>query len=101
MKIIRARLKSIGKVGEFISVKGRIKGLIQKNKGDIFQFVIENDGIKSVKEFGPDNVNTELVGKHVGIVDDVFAAVFNEDGTIDVIEGTNESRIKKFNDFNI
>jgi hypothetical protein len=40
-----------------------------------------------------------LVGKHVGIVDDVFAAVFNEDGTIDVIEGTNESRIKKFNDF--
>jgi len=101
MKIIRARLKTTGKAAEFISIKGRIKGLIQKNKGDTFNFVIDNDGVKSVKEFGPDNINPDLVGKKIGIVDNVFVAVFNEDGTIDVETGsTNESRIvKNFNDF--
>ena len=103
INIVRARLKTTGKVSEFISVKGRIKSLILKNKGDTFNFVIEDEGIKSVKEFGPDNINKDLVGKKVGIVDNVFVAVFNEDGTIDIEEGsTNESRIvKNFNDFNI
>ena len=91
MKIQRARLKHYGSTGEFISVRGRIKSMIERNKGDVFQFVIDDAGVKTVKEFGPDNINEELVGKTISIVDDHYYAQFNEDGTIDVVTGTNES----------
>lgn len=92
MKIIRARLKSYGSVSEFISVKGKIKSLIERNRGDEFQFVIDDAGVKTVKEFSPENINPELVGKEVEITDPTLFAKFNEDGTIDVVfEKTNES----------
>jgi hypothetical protein len=91
MKIIRARLKPYGGVTEFISVAGRIKGLVDKNKGDEFHFVIDEDGVKTVKEFGPENINSELVGQSISIGDSPWLAQFNEDGTIDVVIETNES----------
>ena len=91
MKIIRARLKPYGGVTEFISVAGRIKGLLDKNKGDEFHFVIDEDGVKTVKEFGPENINEELVGKSISICDSPWLAQFNEDGTVDVLIETNES----------
>ena len=92
MKILRARLKPYGGSSEFISSKGRIKGLIEKNKDDEFHFVVDNEeGVKTVKEFGPENINEELVGKTVIICDGPWMAQFNEDGTIDVVTGTNES----------
>jgi hypothetical protein len=91
MKIIRARLKPYGGVTEFISVSGRIKGLLDKNKDDEFHFVIDNDGVKTVKEFGPENINPELVEQSIKICDGPWMAKFNEDGTIDVITETNES----------
>jgi len=91
MKIIRARLKPIGGVTEFISVAGRIKGLLDKNKGDDFHFVIDEDGVKSVKEFGPENINPELVGQSIIICNGPWLAQFNDDGTIDVVEQTNEA----------
>lgn len=89
--IVRARLKPIGGTSEFISIKGRIRGLIERNKGDIFHFVIDEGGVKTVKEFGPENVNPDLVGKVIPIVDKAHFAKFNEDGTIDVTTETNES----------
>jgi len=99
-RIVRARLKPMGgSATEFISIKGRIKGLIEKNRDDIFHFVVDEDGVKTVKEFGPDNINPDLVGKQIAIVDEVYFAQFNEDGTIDVVTGTNESKIKSFNNF--
>jgi hypothetical protein len=91
MKILRARLKPYGGVTEFISVSGRIKGLIDKNKGDEFHFVIDNDGVKTVKEFGPENINEELVGQSIKICDSPWMTQFNEDGTIDIVTETNES----------
>ena len=91
MRIQRARLKHYGSTGEFISVRGRIKSMIERNRGDIFHFVIDDSGVKTVKEFGPDNINEELVGKTIPIVDDHYYAQFNEDGTIDVVTGTNEA----------
>ena len=91
MKILIARLKPYGGVTEFISVSGRIKGLIDKNKGDEFHFVIDNDGVKTVKEFGPENINEELVGQSISICDSPWLAQFNEDGTVDVVTETNES----------
>lgn len=92
MVIVRARLKPMsGQSTEFISVKGRIKGLIERNKGDIFHFVIDEGGVKTVKEFGPENVNPDLVNRVIPIVDNTYFAKFNEDGTIDVITETNES----------
>ena len=91
MKIIRARLKPFGGSAEFISMKGKIKSIIEKNKEDVFHFVIEDEGVKTVKEFGPENINPELVGQSIMICDGPWMAQFNEDGTIDVIIGTNES----------
>jgi hypothetical protein len=86
MKIVRARLKAFrgGKVEEFISIKGRIKGLIEKNVGENFDFVFDENGRKFVKSFGPDNVDPELVDKTIPIVDNVHFAKFNQDGSIDV-----------------
>lgn len=91
MKIIRARLKPFGGSAEFISMKGKIKSIIEKNKGDVFHFVMEDSGVKTVKEFGPENINPELVGQSIIICDGPWLAQFNEDGTIDVVIGTNES----------
>jgi hypothetical protein len=96
MKIVRVRLKPFGGLTEFVSIKGRIKGLIEKNKGDIFHFVIEDDeGVKRVKEFGPENINTELVNQMAIILDGPYFAKFNEDGTIDIVENQNESLPRK------
>lgn len=81
----------MGGTSEFISVKGRIKGLIKNNPNDIFDFVVDEDGRKSSKTFGPDNINPDLVGWEVPIIDGTSYARFNEDGTIDVIESKNES----------
>jgi hypothetical protein len=89
--IIRARLKPYGGSSEFVSAKGRIKGLIEKNKEDEFHFVVDEDGVKTVKEFGPENINPDLVGQSVIICDGPWLAQFNEDGTIDVVIETNES----------
>jgi hypothetical protein len=103
MKIIRARLKPMGgKVSEFISVRGKIKALIEKFKGDIFHFVIDDGNIITLKEFGPENINIELVGKVLPIVDNIYFAKFNEDGTIDITTETNESlpRQKTVNQLN-
>ena len=90
-KIVRARLKPFGGSAEFISMKGKIKSIIEKNKGDVFHFVMEDEGVKTVKEFGPENINPELVGQSIIICDGPWMAQFNEDGTIDVVIGTNES----------
>jgi len=85
--IIRARLKPMGGSAEFISVKGRIKALIKNNTNDIFDFVVDDAGIKSVKSFGPDNINPDLVGQEIPIVDESSYAKFNDDGTIEVTFG--------------
>ena len=87
MKIVRARLKPFGGSAEFISVKGRIKSLIKNNSGDLFDFVVDVDGTKSVKSYGPDNINPDLVGQEIPIVDESSYAKFNEDGTIEVTFG--------------
>ena len=91
MHIVRARLKPFGGSAEFISMKGKIKSIIEKNKGDVFHFVMEDEGVKTVKEFGPENINPELVGQSIIICDGPWMVQFNEDGTIDVVIGTNES----------
>ena len=60
MKIIRARLKAYkgSKVEEFISIKGRIKGLIEKNPNENFDFVFEDNVRKFIKPFGPESIDT-------------------------------------------
>lgn len=95
MIIVRARLKPIGRATEFISVKGRIKGLIEKNKGEDFHFVIEDEGVKSVKEFGPSNINPELVNTQIPICEGPYVALFNQDGTVDIGTGTNEGALPR------
>jgi hypothetical protein len=68
---------------------------------DNYDFVVEDDkGSKSVKTFGIDHINKELVGKTLPIVNDRIKAKFNEDGTIEIIEGITESKIMRFDDFN-
>jgi hypothetical protein len=97
MKIIRARLKAVpgAKLAEFISVKGRIKALIEKNVGDNFDIVLDENGRKFVKTFGPDNIDPELVGKETPIVDNAHFAKFNDDGTIDIIEMEKEGALPR------
>lgn len=95
MKIIRARLKPFGGSSEFISVKGRIKSLIEKNPGDIFHFVIDNNGVKSVKEFGPDSINPELVNQKVVICDGPYMVEFKPDGTITIVTDINEGALPR------
>lgn len=82
MKITRARLKPFGGSTLYESVKGKIKSLIEKNKGDIFQFVIDG----RMEEFDPENPNPKLIeaGK-VMICDGPDMAQFNSDGTIDIV----------------
>jgi hypothetical protein len=96
MKIIRGRLKpQAGTTYEFISVKSRIKHLIEKSRGDNFDFVIEIDGRKAVKSFGPDHLTPELIGQEVPIISEDIMAKFNEDGTIDIVESIKESLPRK------
>lgn len=95
MIIVRARLKPFGGSTLYESIKGKIKSLIEKNPGDIFNFVIDDNGTKSVKEFGPDNINPELVGKSVIILDGPFHAMFNEDGTVNVVLPENEGALPR------
>ena len=64
-KIVRARLKPFGGSAEFISMKGKIKSIIEKNKGDVFHFVMEDEGVKTVKEFGPENIDSDDFNKLV------------------------------------
>ena len=82
MKITRARLKPFGGSTLYESVKGKIKSLIEKNKGDIFQFVIDG----RMEEFDPQNPNPKLIeaGKVI-ICDGPDMAQFNSDGTIDIV----------------
>jgi hypothetical protein len=97
MKIIRARLKAVpgGKISEFISVKGRIRSLIERNIGDNFDFVFDDDGKKFVKSFGPDHINPELVGLEIQIIDSIHFAKFNQDGTIEIIFIQNEEALPR------
>ena len=95
MRIVRARLKPFGGVSEFISVKGRIKALIRNNTNDTFDFVVDDNGVKSVKTFGPENINPDLVGQEVPIVDDTAFAVFNEDGSISLSDGLKEGALPR------
>jgi hypothetical protein len=99
-KIARARLKPMkGAAAEYLSTQGRIKSLIQNNSDDNFDFVIDDDGKKSVKSFGVDNINPELVGETLDIINSEVKAKFNEDGSIEIVEGSNENRIMRFGDF--
>lgn len=87
MIILRARLKPNGMSVEYTSIKGKIKGLIEKNKNnkEVFEFVIKENNYISSKTFGYDNINPDLIGKTIPIIDDVYNAVFNDDGTIDIL----------------
>lgn len=101
MKIVRARAKPIGGATEYLSAQGRIKSMLIKYGEDNYDFVVEDEkGSKSVKTFGVDHINKELVGKTLPIVNDRIKAKFNEDGTISIIEGVSESKIMRFDEFN-
>jgi hypothetical protein len=93
MIIIRARLKPYpgSKANEYTSLKSGIRNLIKNNEGGTFQFVID----RASKEFGPKNINAELVGKTIPIVDKTLFAQFNEDGTIDVVTESNEEALPR------
>ena len=97
MKIIRARLKAYkgAKVDEFISIKSRIKALIEKNPGQDFDFVIDDNGRKFIKSFGPESIESELVGKVLPIVDKFHFAKFKEDGTVEVVMSENEGALPR------
>ena len=93
MKIIRARLKPYGAPSEFITIGSKIKSLIEKNFDDNFHFVVDQDGVKRVIEFGPDSIDKDLVGQIIPIREGRYSVKFNEDGTLNIIEGgeVNES----------
>lgn len=96
MKIIRGRLKpQSGSTYEFISVKSRIKSLIQKARGDNFDFVIDDGGRKSVMSFGPEHLSPTLIGKEIPIISDDTVAKFNEDGTIDIVDSLKEEALPR------
>ena len=100
MKIVRSRIKPMCGPTEFISVQGRIKSLILKYEGDNFDFVVEENRNKKAITFGVDYIDEQLVGKTLPIINDRVKAKFNEDGSIDIIEGVSESKIMRFDDFN-
>ena len=91
MLIIRGRLKPVGTTYEFISIKSRIKHMILKNDNENFDFVVDDNGRKSIKSFGPDNLNTDLIGMEVPIIDDDLVAKFNSDGSIEIIQKLEEA----------
>lgn len=93
MKIIRARLKPYGISSEFITLTNKIKSLVENNFDDNFHFVVDQDGVKRVIEFGPDSIDKDLVGQIIPIREGRYSVKFNEDGTLNIIEGSevNES----------
>lgn len=95
--IVRARLRPMGSATEYISVQNRIKAMLLKFDNDNYDFVIDDNGRKSVKSFGVDNINPDLVGKEIPIVNDNLVAKFNDDGTIEVkvIEKTSEGALPR------
>jgi len=97
--IIRARPKPLGGPTEFISVQNRIKSMLVKHGDDNFDFVIDEGGKKTVKSFGVDFVNPDLVGQTISVINDVLKVKFNENGTIEILEGVTESKIMKFSNF--
>lgn len=99
--IIRARLKPLSGTTEYISSQGRIKSMLENNRDDNYDFVIEEKGKKSVKSFGIDNINKELVGKTISIVNDNVKAKFNEDGTVDIVlnESNSYNNLMSFKSF--
>ena len=99
-RIIRARLKPMGGLTEFISVQGRIKSMLVKNEDDNFDFVIDDSGNKYIKTFGVDFIEPELVGQTLPIINDRVKVKFNQNGTIEIIEEVSESKIMRFDDFN-
>ena len=103
MKITRARLTPVkGGTSEYLSTQGRIKNMLEKDTEENYDFVIDEGGKKSSKKFGIDNINSELVGKTIPIINNALFAKFNEDGSVSVVKSANESvvnRIKRFNDF--
>jgi hypothetical protein len=98
MKIIRARLKPFpGTTYEFISVKSRIRHLIEKYQNENFDFVIDDGGRKAIKSFGVDNIIPELVGKEIPIIDNDTIAKFNNDGSIEIIQTLKEEALPRAN----
>jgi hypothetical protein len=95
MRIVRARIKPIGGATEFLSVKGRIKNLIKNNSGETFHFVVDDNGVKTVMEFGPDIIDPILVGKELPLISDTDFVIFNEDGSVNLIEAKNEEALPK------
>ncbi len=96
MNIIRGRLKPLsGSTYEFISVKSRIRHMIEKNPNENFDFVIDDGGRKAIKSFGPDNLNSELIGKEISIISNDVIAKFNEDGSIDIIQELKEEALPR------
>ena len=91
MKIIRARLKPYGAPSEFTTISSKIKSLIEKNFDDNFHFVVDDNGVKRVIEFGPDNINEELVGQTLPVREGNYSVTFNEDGTLTITDGLNEN----------
>ena len=87
MEILRVKLKPVkGGASEYVSIKGKIKSLINQYGGkEQLQFVIDKDGVKSVKEYGPEFMDRELIGHEAKIHGTEFVR-FNEDGTIKIIE---------------
>jgi len=100
MKIIAARLKSQNdsSVGEFIYNNAlAIRNRIQENQNvwNMFHFIIEDGGVKRVREFGQENINEELVGQKIEIMNSGYFAQFNEDGTINIIRNVKEALLQK------
>lgn len=96
MKIIRARLKPMpGTTYLFVSLKGQITALLSKTKNDDFDFVMEENGRRSIKSFGPNNLTKELIDQEVQILDSRSYAKFNKDGSIDVINIRNEGALPR------
>jgi hypothetical protein len=103
MEILRAKLKPVkGGASEYVSIRGKIKALINQYQGNQqIQFVVDSDGAKSVKEYGPEFMDRDLIGKEARILGNDLVR-FNEDGSIDIVGSDfNEGLIylKDFNSF--
>jgi hypothetical protein len=103
MNILRAKLKPVkGGSSDYVSIKGKIKSLIKQHQGiEQLQFVVDLDGVKSVKEFGPEFMDRELIGQDAKILGS-DGVRFNEDGSIKILgEDFNEglTHLKGFSSF--
>jgi predicted DNA-binding protein len=82
---VRKSEKKGGSPGEFVggadrAVRTKIVNLVGRGAGEDFDFLVEEDGVKSVRTAG------DLLGEVVNIVDDTCLAEFveGEDGQIEV-----------------